>query len=149
MDVKNDWNRWCSGCAWCYARTSAFEFVTDLQRIVLYKNGFIVNDGPLRSYLDPANESFLKNLERGYDIMIAMSHNEALSHQNCHRMVLQLTLIWKIEEGSYINHLNKQHRQRLWHFLVKVKHYGMFRKAFNFHVFISCGFWCILLFVHG
>jgi UBX domain-containing protein 1 len=32
----------------------------------LYSNGFTIEDGPLRSYTDPANEKFMKDLKAGY-----------------------------------------------------------------------------------
>lgn len=31
----------------------------------LWKDGFNVNDGELRSYTDPANTEFLQNIQRG------------------------------------------------------------------------------------
>jgi hypothetical protein len=34
--------------------------------LTLYKNGFVVNDGPLRSYDDDDGRAFLKDLEQGY-----------------------------------------------------------------------------------
>ena len=34
--------------------------------LTLYKNGFVVNDGPLRSYDDDEGRAFLKDLEQGY-----------------------------------------------------------------------------------
>lgn len=33
--------------------------------IVLYRNGFVVNDGPLRDLTSPQNQEFLASLERG------------------------------------------------------------------------------------
>lgn len=34
-------------------------------KITFYKNGFIVNDGPLRDYNDPDNNEFLNDISRG------------------------------------------------------------------------------------
>lgn len=34
--------------------------------ITFWKNGFTVNDGPLRSYDDPRNQSFLNDIKEGY-----------------------------------------------------------------------------------
>ena len=32
----------------------------------LWKNGFSVDDGPLRTYSDPANQEFLDTIKKGY-----------------------------------------------------------------------------------
>lgn len=34
--------------------------------IAFYRQGFVVGDGPLRAYTDPANHRFLKDIEDGY-----------------------------------------------------------------------------------
>ena len=33
--------------------------------IVMYRNGFVVDDGPFRPLDDPANEPFLRDMARG------------------------------------------------------------------------------------
>ncbi len=35
------------------------------RRVVLYRNGFVVDDGPLRDFHEPANTRFLNDLMRG------------------------------------------------------------------------------------
>lgn len=38
-----------------------------LQKVItFYRQGFVVSDGPLRLYTDPANQQFLKDIEEGY-----------------------------------------------------------------------------------
>ncbi len=34
--------------------------------LVFYRQGFTVDDGPLRSYTDPANAEFLSDINKGY-----------------------------------------------------------------------------------
>lgn len=34
--------------------------------VTFYRQGFVVGEGPLRSYADPANHAFLKDVEEGY-----------------------------------------------------------------------------------
>lgn len=34
--------------------------------VTVYRNGFTVNDGPLRSHADPENRAFMQNLAEGY-----------------------------------------------------------------------------------
>jgi UBX domain-containing protein 1 len=36
------------------------------KKIVMWKNGFSLDDGPLREYNNPANQAFLKQLQQGY-----------------------------------------------------------------------------------
>lgn len=36
-----------------------------IAKIIMYKNGFVVNDGPLRGYDDQENAKFLEELDQG------------------------------------------------------------------------------------
>jgi len=35
------------------------------KKIILWKNGFTVGDGPLRDYYDPSNQAFMKQIQKG------------------------------------------------------------------------------------
>jgi len=37
-----------------------------LKTLTFYKNGFTVDDGPLREFKDPQNKAFLSNINKGY-----------------------------------------------------------------------------------
>ncbi len=54
------------------ARSSGFERTADAasgagktRRVTLYRNGFTLDDGPLRDFTTPENANFLRSIERG------------------------------------------------------------------------------------
>ena len=43
-------------------------------KITLYRNGFTIDDGEFRAYNDPANKKFMAELNKGYLIIVTLSH---------------------------------------------------------------------------
>jgi hypothetical protein len=75
-----------------------FEQTKNKVKLIVYKNGFILNNGPFRDRIEPENEEFLEQVERGVipheiadkgindlGILLINRKNEIFSQQGFHR----------------------------------------------------------------
>ena len=68
-----------------------FEKTTNKVRVILYKNGFILNNGPFRDKSVPENEEFLEQMGRG--VIPHELVDEKLKHIICQKNIIFLICI--------------------------------------------------------